>query len=189
MTRELIRDNKAGTSSTGDQVVQHVKKTLIPAIASLCLAAASFQVPAQEAGQAAPPAPVSPAEDAAEVVLPMTVITPSNPQDAQQQGDPEAQPNADITGNCGRVIFRKVNRNGRVNNYSVRVISSHGPMSTIFYTATTFGGSRAGAVSVYGARESFFTFRLSNPFNVTALLNGFAHHVDGVDCIFVPNPA
>jgi hypothetical protein len=183
MTRELICDNKAGSSSTGAPFVQHAKKALIPAIASLCLAA--FQVQAQEANPAAQPA----VEEPAEVVLPMTVITPTpgNAQDAQ--GDTRFQPNADITGNCGRVIFRKVSRVGRTNHYSVRVISSIGPMSTIFYTASTFGDTAAGAVSVYGATERFFTFTLRNPFNVTALLNGFANHVNGVTCIFLPNPA
>lgn len=188
MTRELMCDNKAGNSSTGVRVVQHAKKALIPAIASLCLAAA-FQTQAQEAAQAAQPVPVPPAEEPAEVVLPMTVITPNSAQDAQ--GDTRFQPKADITGNCGRVIFRKVARNGWTNHYSVRVISSIGPMSTIFYTAwpLVVGDTAAGAVSAYGATERFFTFTLRNPFNTTALLNGFAHHVNGVDCIFLPNPA
>ena len=191
MTRELICDNKAGSTSntsTGAQVVQHAKKALIPVIASLCLAAA-FQAQAQDAAQAAQPVPVSPAEEPAEVVLPMTVITPTPSSAQEAEGDTRFQPNADITGNCGRVIFRKVSRNGWTNNYSVRVISFIGPMSTIFYTATTFGDTAAGAVSVYGATERFFTFRLRNPFNATALLNGFANHVNGVNCIFAPNPA
>ena len=189
MTRESTRDNKAGTASTGAQVVPHAKKMLIPAIAaSLCLAAA-LQAQAQEARPAAQPAPVSPVEEPAEVVLPMTVVTPAPGGAQETEGDTRFRPNADITGNCGRVIFRKVSRNGRTNHYSVRVISSHGPMSTIYYTASTFGDIAGGAVSAYGARERFFTFTLYNLFNGTAWLNGFAHHVDGVACIFAPNPA
>jgi len=184
MTRQLTHNN-AVIASTGPQVLAQAKKTLVPALMSLCLAAA-FQAEAQETGQAV----VQPAaQEPDEVVLPMTVITPS-PDNAQETGgDMRFGPKRDITGNCGRVIFNKVRRNGRTNHYSVRVISFHGPMATIFYTAWTPGDTAAGAVSVYGARERFFTFTLYDFFNATALLNGFAHHVDGVDCIFAPNPA
>ena len=191
MTRELICDNKAGSSSTGVQVVQHAKKALIPAIvAGLCLAAAS-QAQALDAARTSQPAPVSPAEEPAEVVLPMTVITPT-PGGAQgAQGDTRFQPKADVMGNCGRVIFRKVSRVGVINNYSVTVISTIGPMETIFYTAWPLvaGDTASGAVAAYGAIQTFFTFTLRNPFNTTALMNGFVHHVSGADCIILPNSA
>ena len=190
MTRELICDNKAGNSSTGGQVVQHAKKALIPAIASLCLAASS-QAQAQEAARTAQPVPVSPAEGPAEVVLPMTVITPT-PGGAQgAQGDTRFQPQADVMGNCGRVIFKKVSRVGAINSYSATVISNMGPMERIFYTAWPLmaGDIASGAVAAYGATQTSFTFTLRNPHNTTTLMNGFARLVSGVDCIILPHTA
>jgi len=190
ITHELTCDDQAGSSSIGVKVVQHAKRALIPAVASLCLAA-TFQVQAQDAARATQPVPGSPAEESAEVVLPMTVITPT-PGGAQgAQGDTRFQPKADTAGNCGRVVFKKVSRVGMINNYSVTVISTVGPMETIFYTAWPLvaGDTASGAVAAYGAAQTFFNFTLRNPFNTMVLMNGFAHLVSGIDCIILPSTA
>lgn len=188
MTRELICGNEAGSASTGARVAPHAKTVLIPAIASLCLAAA-WQAQAQEAARTPQPVPASPAQEPAGVVLPMTVIAPASDGARDAQGDTRFRPKADITGNCGRVIFRKAGRAGLSNDYSVRVISSMGPMATIFYTAWTYGDMASGAVPAYGDTDRFFAFTLYDPFDVTALLHGFIRTVSGVDCIYFPNPA
>lgn len=186
MTRELICDNKAGSSSTGVQVVQLAKKALVPAIiAGLCLAT-SFRAQAQEAARTA-----QPVEESAEVVLPMTVITPT-PGGAQgAQGDTRFQPKADVRGNCGRVVFKKVSRVGVINDYSVTVTSTAGPMETIFYTAWPLvaGDLASGAVAAYGATQTSFNFTLRNPYDTTALMNGFARLVSGVNCVILPHSA
>ena len=45
------------------------------------------------------------------------------------------------------------------------------------------------SVAAYGATQTSFTFTLRNPYNTTALMNGFAHLVSGVDCIILPSSA
>jgi hypothetical protein len=190
MTHELICDNKAGNSSTGAQVVQHAKKALIPAVASLCLAAA-FHTQAQDAARTAQPVPASPAEGPAEVVLPMTVITPTPEGARGAQGDTRFRPNATIVGNCGTVSFKNVLRTGMINDYQVTVIGNPalGLIEGIYYTASTWGDIGSGWVPVGPpAPSKTFNFMLFNPFNVTAMLNGYVRTTTTTACYFLPNP-